>query len=96
MPLPQPESANEVRGVLTHGLEHRRTRQGKRSGVKGSRTKMQERNHQHELQRVDEVISQLRGSDIEAEEQSGQQAEYCRTSEQRINAYQNPDRDAPG
>jgi len=54
--------------MLTHGLDHRRARQGKRGCVKHSRAKMQEGNHQQELQRVDEVVSQLRGRDIEAEE----------------------------
>jgi len=49
-------------------------------------SKLQEWNHQYKLQGVNEIVAQLRGCDVEPEQQRYCQAENRRAAEQRIDA----------
>lgn len=71
-------------------------RERHRRGVKDSAGGVDEWDDEDEFERVDEVIADLRRSDVEAEEEGKSETEDGGASEDRVDADEQADGDAPG
>jgi hypothetical protein len=96
MPLPEPELADERDGMGASGVEEvvRGERHG--CGVEDAAADMNEGDDQDELKRVDDVVANLRGGDVEAEDEGDDEAEDCGCAEDRVDADEEADGEAPG
>jgi hypothetical protein len=96
VPLPQPEPAGEVERVFAGGVKElvRRERHGR--GAEDAAGDVDERNDQDDLERIDDVIAQLRGGDVEAEDEGQGEAEDGGAAKDGIDADEQSGGDAPG
>ncbi len=68
VPLPEPEAADEVDGVGAGRGEEQSRRERNGAGAEDTRSPGEERDEEHEFDRVHEVIRELRGGEVEAED----------------------------
>jgi len=96
VPLPEPEAADEVDGVGPGRGEKQSRRERNGAGAEDTRSPGEERDEEHEFDRVHKVIRELRGGEVEAEDGGeGERDEGGRT-EERIDAYDETEGDTPG
>ena len=96
VPLPEPELAGEGEWVFTRGVEEfvRGERHGR--SVEDSAGDVDEWDDQDKLERIDDVVADLRGGYVEAEDESYSEAEDGGAAEDGVDADEEPDGDAPG
>ncbi len=96
VPLPSPELAGEGDGAGAGGVDQRAGREGHGRGAEDEVAEAEEGNDQQEFEGIDDVIGQLRGGDVEAQQERCREAEDGRAAEDGIDADQQADGDAPG
>lgn len=96
MPLPEAELASKGDGVGAGCVEELGGREGHLRGVEDAAAEPEEGNDQDELQRVDDVVADLRGGYVEAEDGGDGQAKQRGGSECGVDADEKADGDAPG
>lgn len=96
MPLPSPEFTRESEGVGTGCLEKLPWRERHRLGAEDQATEAEKRDHKQKLERIDDVVSYLRGSYVETEDESYREAEKGGAADDGINTYEETYGDAPG
>ena len=96
VPLPEPELAGEGEGVLAGGVEEFVRGERHRRGVEDAAGDADERDDQDQLERIDDVVAELRGGDVEAEDEGNGEAEDCGAAEDGIDADEESGGDAPG
>ena len=96
MPLPEPELADEGDGMLAGAVDEfvRRERHG--GGVEDAAGDADEGDDQNQLQGVDDVVAKLRGGYVEAEDEGDGEAEDSGAAQDRVDADEEADGDAPG
>jgi hypothetical protein len=96
MPLPLPELTGEGEGMFAGGVEElvRRERHG--CGVEDSAGDADERDDQKEFERIHNVIAQLRGGNVEAEDNGQREAEDGGAAKDGVDADEEAGSDAPG
>jgi len=94
--FPLPELAGEAKGIGAGGMNQRPGGEGHGSGVEDDVAETDEGNEEQKLKGVDEVVGQLRGGDVEAEQEGRGEAEDRRAAEHGIDADEQADGDAPG
>ena len=82
--------------MFAGGVEEfvRRERHGR--GVEDAAGEADERNDQDEFERIDDVVAELRGGDVETEDKGYGEAEDGGAAEDGIDADEEADGDAPG
>jgi len=96
VPLPEPELADEREGMLVGGVEELVRRQGHGRGVEDAAGDADEGDDEDDLERIDDVVSDLRGSYVEAEGDGDGEAEDCGAAKDRIDADKEAKGEAPG
>ena len=96
MPFPLPELPGERDGAGAGGVNQALRRERKRRGVKEDSPDVDERDEKQEFERVNEVVGQLRGGDVEAKDESCGETEDGGAAKNGIDADEEADRDAPG
>jgi len=96
VPLPGPELAGEGDGAGAGGVNQRAGREGHRRGAEDDVAEAKEGNHEQELEGIDEVIGQLRGGDVEPQDEGGGETDDGGAAEHGIDADEQADGDAPG
>lgn len=94
--LPLPELAGERDGAGAGGVNQRFERKGHRRGMEDYVAESDEGDQEQEFKRVDEVVGQLRGGDIEPQQECCGEAEDGSAAENRVDTDEEPDGDAPG
>lgn len=94
--LPGPEQSREFDGVGAGHVEEIGGRERDRRGAEEACADAQKGQEQEELQRVDEMVGDLGGGEVEAEEEGDDQAGDGGRSEHGIDADGDTDREAPG
>lgn len=64
--------------------------------MKDATRSVNERNHQEEFKRIDNVVANLRGRDVQPEDEGKRKAKNRRTADDRIDPDEQPGSDAPG
>ena len=95
VPLPEPELAGEGEWVFTRGVEEfvRGERHGR--SVEDSAGDVDEWNDQDKLERIDDVVADLRGGYVEAEDESYSEAEDGGAAEDGVDANEDAGSYAP-
>jgi hypothetical protein len=88
--------AGESERVFACGVEKFVGRERHGGSVEDAASNSDERDDQDELERIDDVIAQLRGRDVETEDEGKGETEDRSASEDRIDADEKPGSDAPG
>ena len=96
MPLPLPELASEIDGMFADGVQEFVCGERKTRGVKDAGADVEEGNDQEKLKGIDDVAAQLRGGDVEPEDEGGGEAEDSGAAEDWVDADEKPGGDAPG
>jgi hypothetical protein len=96
VPLPLPELAGEGDGIGAGGVDEGSEGEGDGGRVEDDVAEADEGNDEQEFERVDEVVGQLRGGDVEAEQKGGGKGEEGGAAENGIDADEQADCDAPG
>lgn len=95
MPLPLPQLAGEGNGTGVGGVNERPGGEGKRRGVEGEGTEADKGDDEQEFQRIDEMVGQLRGGDIEAQCEGRREAEDGGAAQDWVDADEQANGDAP-
>lgn len=82
--------------MLARGMEKLVCRERHRLGAEDSACGVDERDDEDDLERVDDVVADLRGGDVEAEDKGDGKAEYGGAAEDWIDADEKAGCDAPG
>ena len=96
VPLPTPELTCESDGVGAGRFEKRFGREWHWLGVKEEASEADQRDHEDKLERIDDVVSYLRGGYVETKEKGHCKAENSRAADDGIDADEETDGDAPG
>jgi hypothetical protein len=96
VPLPHPELANENQGMFPRRAKEFVGRERHRRSMEDAARGMNERNHQEEFERIDNVVANLRGRYVETEDKGERKAKYSRASEDGIDADEESGSNAPG
>jgi hypothetical protein len=96
MPLPEPELADEGDGMLAGAVDEFVRRERHRCGVEDAAGKTDEGDDQNQFERVDDVVAKLRGGYVEAEDEGDGEAEDGGAAQDRVDADEKADGDAPG
>jgi len=96
VPFPEPELAREVERVLSRGAQELICRQRHRRGVKDATGGVDERDDEDELEWVNDVVANLRGGDVQAEDKSYREAEDGGAADDGVDANEEASGDAPG
>jgi len=96
VPFPEPELASESQGVFASGVEE--FVRGERHGrdVEDAAGGVDEGDDQDEFKRIDDVVADLRGRYVEAEDNSYGEAEDGGAAEDGVDADEEAGGDAPG
>jgi hypothetical protein len=84
--FPEPELAGEVEWGSACGVEELAGGKRHRRGVKDAAAKADEGDDEEKLQRVDEMVGDLRGNDVEPEDGGYGEAEDSSGAEDRVDA----------
>jgi len=95
MPLPEPKLVRERNGVGASGMDELARGKRHRRCVEQATGYAQEWDNEKKLKRVNDMISDLRGGNVQAEEECCGQTEQSRAAEDGIDADQEAGRDAP-
>ena len=77
-------------------MDQRSGREGHRRGAEDDIAEADEGDEEQELERIDHVVGELRGGDVEAEEEGRREAGDGGAAEDGIDADEQADGDAPG
>jgi hypothetical protein len=94
--LPQTELADQGERGRTGGVEEFPGCEGQGGGVEEAAAEAEEGDDQDELQRVGEVVGQLRGYDVEPEDKGQHEAEEGGGAEEGVDADEDAEGEAPG
>ena len=94
--LPQPELAGESDGVGAGLMEELSGGERDRRGVEEAGAQAEKGEEQKDLERVDEVVGELRSSEVEAEGEGEEEAEEGGRAEEGIDADNEAEGEAPG
>lgn len=96
VPLPLPELAGESDRVLARRFEELPCGQRHGRGVEDAAGEPDEGDDQQELDRIDDVVAQLRSGNVEAEEEGEGEAEEGGAAEDGVDADQQAGGETPG
>ena len=96
MPFPLPELPGERDGAGAGGMNQALCGERKRRGVKEDSPDVDEGDEEQEFERVNEVVGQLRGGDVEAKDECCRKTKDSGAAKNGIDADEEADRDAPG
>ena len=96
MTLPEPKLAGQVERVDSGGVEEVFCGEGHGCGVEEAAAESDEGDDQDDLQRVGEVVGDLRGGDVEPEDEGYGEAEDGGGAEEGIEADEESGGKAPG
>lgn len=82
--------------MFAGGVEEFVCRERHRRCVEDTAGGTDERNDKNQLERIDDVIADLRGCDVETEEEGQSKTEEGGAAENRVDADEKAGRDAPG
>jgi len=96
VPLPEPELAGEGQGMFAGGVEEfvRGERHGR--GVEDSAGDVDEGDDQEKLERIDDVVADLRGGYVETEDKGQRETEDGGAAEDGVDADEKAHGYAPG
>jgi hypothetical protein len=96
MPLPAPELAGESDGVFAGGVEELAGGERHGRGVEEAVAEADEGDDEDQLQRVDDVVAELRGGYVEAKGEGRGEAEDGGAAQDGVDADEEAGGDAPG
>lgn len=96
VPLPQPELADEGEGCGACAVEELVGGERHGLGVEETGAEADEGDDQRQLQGIGDVVRELRGGDVEAEDEGDGEADDGGGAEQGIDADEESDGEAPG
>ena len=96
VPLPQPELADEREGMVVGGVEELVCRQRHGRGVEDAAGDADEGDDEDDLEWIDDVVADLRGSYVEAEGDGDGEAEDGGAAKNGIDADEKAEGEAPG
>lgn len=96
MLLPRPELAGEGDGVVAGGVNQRFGGEGHGCGAEDDVAEADEGDQEQQFEGVGEVVGQLRGGNIEAEDECRGEAEDGGAAQNGVDADEEADGDAPG
>lgn len=96
VPLPEPELAGEGKGTFSGGAEEFTRRERHGCGVEDAAGDADKRDDEYELERIDDVVADLRCGQVEAKDKCQSKAEDGGAAEDGIDANEEAGGDAPG
>jgi len=96
VPFPKPQLAGEVEGMFAGCVEELVSRERHGRGVEDAAGGADERNDEDELERIDDVVAELRGCDVEAEDEGQGETKDRGAAEDGVDADEESCGDAPG
>ena len=95
MPLPEPELAREAERVFAGCVKEFVSRERHGRGVDDATSGVDKRDDEYELKRIDDVVAELRGGYVEAEDEGESEAEDRGAAEDGVDADEEPCGEAP-
>ncbi len=96
VPLPGPEQAGGRPGVMADGVEERVAFEREAAGVEEDVADLDEDEEERDLERVDEVVGDLRGDQVKTQDERDGEAEEGGGAEQGIDADHKSGGEGPG
>ena len=96
VPFPGPEETGGVDGVVADGGEERLAMERHASGVEELVAHADEDEEEGDFKGIRQVRGELGGYEVEAKEAGDQEGDGCRRAEERVDADDEADRNAPG
>jgi len=96
VPFPEPELAREIEGMFAGCAEEFTGRERHGRGMEDAAGGVDERDDEDEFERIDDVVAELRGGDVEAEDESEGEAKDGCAAEDGVDADEESGGDAPG
>ena len=96
MPFPEPELAREIERMFAGCVEEFIGRERHGRGVEDAASGVDERDDEDEFERIDNVVAELRGCDVEAEDEGEGEAKDGCAAEDGVDADEESGGDAPG
>jgi len=96
VPLPEPELAREGEGTFSGGVEEFARRERHGLGVEDAAGDADKRDDEDELERINDVVADLRCGYVEAKDKCQSEAEDGGAAEDRVDADEEAGSDAPG
>lgn len=95
MPLPAPEKFGGVPGVKLDGVDESFALQRETGSVKEEDAEADKDREEQELQRVHDMVAELRGNDVQAEDGREREGKHSGGTEQRVDADDDANGDGP-
>jgi len=96
MPLPHPEGTGGRDGVMPRAVEELMAGEGKFPGVEDAVAELNEEEEERELQRVDDVVGDLRRDEVEPEDAGQDKTDDGGRTKQGIDADDDAEGERPG
>jgi hypothetical protein len=96
VPLPDPELASKNQRMFPRSAKQFVCREWHRRSMEDAARRMNKRNYQKKFERIDNVVANLRRSDIQPEDQGKRKAKNRRAADDRIDADEQPGSNTPG